>query len=62
VLFELGWFYGRFGPKRLSIIRKTGTQLPTDLAGIAYIEFTSNVKEAFMSIRDELRRAGAVDG
>ena len=62
VLFELGWFYGRFGPKRLSIIRKTGTQIPTDLAGIAYIEFTSNVKEAYMSIRDELRRAGAVDG
>ena len=62
VLFELGWFYGRFGPKRLSIIRKAGTQIPTDLAGIAYIEFTTNVNEAFMRIRDELRRASAVDG
>ncbi len=60
VLFELGWFYGRFGPKRLSIIKKKGTQMPTDLAGVAYIEFTANVKEAFMDIRGELRRAGAI--
>lgn len=60
VLFELGWFYGRFGPKRLSIIKKAGTQMPTDLAGIVYIEFAANVNEAFMQIRDELRRAGAV--
>lgn len=59
VLFELGWFYGRFGPDRVSIIRQTGTSIPSDLAGIVYMEYTKQVKEVANSIENELRRIGA---
>ncbi len=60
VLFELGWFYGRFGPKRISIIKKAGTQIPSDLTGMVYIEFNNQISEAFMKIQEELHNAGAI--
>lgn len=61
VLFEMGWFYGRYGPPRLCILKKTGTELPSDLDGISTIEFDENIIEQSLSIRKELRQAGLVD-
>ena len=31
VLFELGWFCGKLGRDKVCIIKRQGTQIPTDL-------------------------------
>lgn len=61
VLFELGWFYGRFGPDRICILKKSDTQIPSDLQGILYIEFQENIGEKFRKIRNELQRVGLLN-
>ena len=62
VLFELGWFYGRFGPSRLIVLKKgEKTQLPSDLGGIVTLVFNESVSEQYTAIRDELRNAGLID-
>ena len=61
VLFEMGWFYGRFGPHNLCILKKKGTQIPSDLEGISTIEFKEGVEEQSLAIRKELRQAGLVE-
>jgi len=58
VLFEMGWFFGRFGPQKLCILKKKGTNIPSDLDGISTIEFQEKVEEQSLAIRKELRQAG----
>jgi predicted nucleotide-binding protein len=60
VLFEVGWFYGRFGPRRLLILKRKGTPLPSDLGGVVAIEFNEAVKECAVDIQDELCAAGVI--
>jgi len=60
VLFEMGWFYGRFGPGRLIILKKKGTEIPSDLDGISTIEYHDNVTEKSLAIRKELRQIGVL--
>lgn len=61
VLFELGWFYGRLGPGRMTIVQKgAGTALPSDLAGIVTLVYTQNVDEVLVDLRRELLGAGLV--
>ncbi|NLI81992.1 MAG: nucleotide-binding protein [Deltaproteobacteria bacterium] len=62
VLFELGWFYGRFGPERVCVVKKAGTELPSDLAGISTVDFQKDVSEAMVKIQAELRRLGIMGG
>ena len=54
VLFELGWFYGRFGPSRVLILKQEGTDVPSDLAGVLTKNFQANVKEVITDIEKEL--------
>jgi len=58
VLLELGWFYGRYGRDRVCIIKKAGTEMPSDLAGILSIDFHDNVSEGLMKIQAELQKVG----
>lgn len=60
VLFELGWFYGRLGPQRVCILKKAGTQLPSDLGGVSEIEFTASVSEVALQLEKELRQLGLI--
>lgn len=62
VLFELGWFYGRFGPGRVSILKQRGTAIPSDLDGILSIDFTDKVSEGLIKIENELQRIGRLGG
>jgi predicted nucleotide-binding protein len=57
VLFEMGWFYGRFGPSRLCILKKSTTEIPSDLDGIVTIDFQNDVAEGYVKIQAELKRA-----
>jgi len=60
VAFELGWFYGRMGRENVAILLRKGTKIHSDLHGICRIEFTEDVTEKTLAIRDELRAAGIV--
>lgn len=60
VLFELGWFYGRYGRSRVCMIREEGTQIPSDLSGIISLGFTKNIKEVYLDMCTELKAAGLI--
>ncbi len=60
VLFEMGWFYGRYGASHLCILKHTGTELPSDLGGISTIDFKENITEQSLAIRNELRQSGLI--
>lgn len=60
VLFELGWFYGRFGRDRVCIVKKANTEMPSDLAGILSIDFHKDISEGFLKLQAELRRVGLI--
>ncbi len=62
VLFELGWFYGRFGRDRVCIVKQGKTEMPSDLAGILTINFQTNVSEGLLNIERELGRVGITGG
>lgn len=58
VLFEMGWFFGRYGASHLCILKNAGTELPSDLGGISTIDFRENITEQSLAIRNELRQVG----
>lgn len=62
VLFEIGWFYGRFGRDRVTLCLKQGTNIPSDLSGIVRLEFAAQLAEKYASIEDELKRIGLLGG
>lgn len=45
VLFELGWFYGRFGPERLCIVCVGNPVIPSDLGGVIRMNLESGSQE-----------------
>lgn len=57
VLLELGWFFGRFGRDRVCIVCKKGTNIPSDLQGVLYVQFQDMVKEGFREIQSTLQSA-----
>lgn len=55
VLFELGWFYGKLGRSKVALIYQKGISIPSDLDGIARIEFSENIEDAALQIARELK-------
>ncbi len=62
VLFEMGWFYGRFGPNRVLILKQAGTEMPSDLAGILSKNFQVKVSEVTTDIQKELQQLDGKNG
>ncbi len=60
VIFEIGWFYGRLGRKRVTILFKKGTKIHSDLEGINRIEFQENISEKVVDLKRELTAAELV--
>lgn len=56
VLFELGFFIGKFGRRsgRVILLHKGLLDIPSDLAGLIYIDITAGVSTAGERIRREL--------
>jgi len=56
VIFELGYFLGLFGREsgRVFLLYKGPLELPTDLAGVVYIDISSGIDAAGENIRKEL--------
>lgn len=56
VLIELGYFYGKLNRKSGNVIllSKSPIKLPTDLAGIMYIDISNGVENSGEKIRTEI--------
>ncbi|MFL5811837.1 MAG: TIR domain-containing protein [Flavisolibacter sp.] len=61
VLFELGWFCGRFGRDKVRILRQKDTQLPSDLNGLVTIDFHEKLEEVFRRINADLEDSGIIE-
>lgn len=61
VLFEMGWFFGRYGTEHLCIIKNVNTELPSDLAGISTIDYHESITEKSLAIRKELQKIGLIE-
>jgi hypothetical protein len=60
VIYETGWFVGRIGKSRVTLLLQEGTEMHTDLQGISRIHFSEDVREKSHDIRRELKGAGLV--
>ena len=62
VILELGFFLGTLGRKsgRVLLLYKEGTELPSYIYGIEYIDITYGVESAGEKIRRELQRSGVL--
>ncbi len=60
VIFELGYFYGQLGRRRVCILLKKGTKIHSDLEGINRIEFIDSVEEKVAELEKELQAAGLI--
>lgn len=60
VLFELGWFYGRFGRDKVRILKGENVEMPSDLAGIMTLNFNNNLKEVCEKIGKDLEDNGII--
>lgn len=61
VLFELGWFCGRFGRDKVRILRQRDTQLPSDLNGLVTIDFYEKLEEVYRKITFDLEYNGIIE-
>lgn len=61
VVFELGWFYGRLGRKRVCVLFREGSRIHSDLDGVGRIQFRDSIDEKLGEIERELNAAGLID-
>lgn len=56
VIFEMGYFFGKLQrtSRRIMLLHKGGTELPSDLSGIIYIDISNGVDAAGEDIRREI--------
>ena len=57
-ILEFGYFAGRLGRDRVCCLYKGDVELPSDMHGITYIQFSESVKEIWNQIIRELRAVG----
>lgn len=57
VILELGYFMGRLGRPRVAALYRHGTELPSDIHGLAYIELDESGAWRYR-LGEELRAAG----
>jgi predicted nucleotide-binding protein len=60
VIYEVGWFIGRLGRERVTVILTAGTRIHSDLDGVSQIRFSENVEDKFLEIQKELKAAKVV--
>ena len=53
VIFELGWFYGRLGRRRVVLIKEPEVTLPGDILGTVY----TSTEDWKMALAKELKAA-----
>lgn len=58
VIFEFGYFVGKLSRSRVCCLYTGDVKLPSDINGLVYKQFSSNVEETAYSIIKELKTAG----
>lgn len=62
VIYELGYFHGRFGRARVIILYQKGVSIPSMLLGLGYKEFDKDHIEAtFEKLRQEFESLGIIE-
>jgi hypothetical protein len=62
VIQELGWFQGVLGRNRTTVLMQRGVEVPSNIAGVVYIEFVGDgVDSAFDRLRAEFEAAGLLE-
>jgi predicted nucleotide-binding protein len=62
VIFEMGFFLGKLGRTsgRVLLLYKDSLDIPSDIAGIEYIDITNGIESSGEKIRKELRALGVL--
>jgi len=56
VMHEIGYFQGRYGRNRVVLLHEESVNVPTNLAGVAYVPFPKgNVEAGFHVLQRELK-------
>ncbi|MGN6196844.1 MAG: TIR domain-containing protein [Ginsengibacter sp.] len=61
VIFELGYFLGKFHQednRRVIILKKGNIEIPSDINGVLYLEYTKEVKELYYDLKKQLEYWG----
>ena len=58
VILELGWFMGRLGRENVILISQGEIELPSDVLGVLYLPFKTDVHEVAAEISKQLRDVG----
>jgi hypothetical protein len=58
VILELGWFMGRLGRENVILISQGDIELPSDVLGVLYLTFKTDVHEVAAEISKQLRDVG----
>lgn len=61
VIFELGYFLGKFHEekdRKIIILKKGNIEIPSDINGVLYFEYSKAVKEIFYDLRKQLEHWG----
>jgi predicted nucleotide-binding protein len=55
VMYEIGFFHGRYGRKSVVLMHEDGVNIPTNLSGVAYISFPNgSIQAGFHVLQREL--------
>jgi len=60
VVLELGWFMAKLGRQRVLLLYTGETEIPSDIFGIVFVQFKSNIHEVEGKIQQRLRGAGLI--
>jgi predicted nucleotide-binding protein len=62
VIFEMGYFLGKLGRTtgKILLLHKGRLDIPSDIAGIEYIDITNGIESASEKIRRELQALGVL--
>ncbi len=58
VILELGWFMGRLGRENVILMSQGEVELPSDVHGVLYLPFKTDVHEVAAQISQQLRDVG----
>lgn len=62
VLIELGYFLGLFPPvdRKIIILRKTTCNVPSDIQGVARIDFNEDIAEVHQALQKQFKHWGLI--
>ena len=58
VMYEIGWFCGKLGRKRVLILVKDGTDIFSDFQGVLQVRFKGNIKDCYEMLHQAFRKSG----